>query len=182
MASFMKRYREAVTLEHAWETPLTCPKCGTTAAPVMKGWTPNLEMRFGDQATIYANLSCANCGADLRGAAAGALPPMFSGLALPAATRRLLITFLVAFLGGELLLVGMILLGMRSGWWTGRAFTALAFTGGLIAPLVMLMNYRLAQVRNRCECGSPAYKFMGLLGRSYCFRCSSCGRLLRTRD
>jgi hypothetical protein len=182
MASFMSRYREAVTLHHAWETPLTCPSCGTTAVPVMKGWTPSLEMRFGDRATIYANLSCPKCAADLRETASAALPPMFSGIELPAAIRRTLWTFLVVFMGGGLLLVGLLAWGVRSGWWTGRAFTALSFSVVLIAPLIMFMNYRLAQVRNRCECGHPAYKFMGMLGRSYCFRCSSCGRLLRTRD
>jgi hypothetical protein len=32
------------------------------------------------------------------------------------------------------------------------------------------------------HCGEPDYVFLGMLGRSYCYRCSSCGRLLRLRD
>ncbi len=179
MASFLSRYREAVELQHAWEVPVTCPSCGTTAVPVMKGWTPSLKMRFGHRATIYANLTCVNCGADLRETAAEALAPMFSAVEVPAAIRRTRITFVGLFVGGELLLVG---LSVRSHWWGPRAFVALTATAALVAPFVLFLNYRLASARTTCACGKPAYKFMGLLGRSYCFRCSSCGRLLRMRN
>ena len=32
---------------------------------------------------------------------------------------------------------------------------------------------------NVINAGNPEYSFLGLLRRSYCYRCSSCGRLLR---
>jgi hypothetical protein len=48
--------------------------------------------------------------------------------------------------------------------------------------LGMWFNYQIASIRCWCECGRPGYKFMGLLGRSYCYRCSSCGRRLRLKD
>lgn len=182
MASFMSRYRDAVTLHHAWETPLTCPKCGTTAVPAMKGWTPNLAMNFGDRATIYANLTCSHCGVDLRAAATTSLRETFSALPIPTANRRMLVTFLVGLIGGELLLIAIGAWGGRSGVWPMKAFPAFLAPSLLVAPTIMLMNYRIASIRSSCPCGAPAYKFMGLLGRSYCFRCSSCGRLLRMRD
>ena len=52
----------------------------------------------------------------------------------------------------------------------------------LLQPMILLFNWQVHSPRFRCDCGQPAYKFMGMLGRSYCYRCSSCGRLLRLRD
>jgi hypothetical protein len=178
MASFMSRYREALTLRHGWETPLTCPKCGTTAVPVMTGW----KDRVGDPATVYANLTCSHCGADLRAAAATSLRETFTALPIPAANRRMLVTFVIGLVGGELLLIAIGAWGARSGVWPLKALPAFLAPSLLAGPAILFFNYRLASLRMTCACGAPAYKFMGMLGGSYCLRCSSCGRLLRMRD
>jgi hypothetical protein len=52
----------------------------------------------------------------------------------------------------------------------------------LLAPAIFWFNWRIASIRHRCACGRPDYRLMGLIGRSYAFRCSTCGRLLRLRD
>jgi hypothetical protein len=85
-------------------------------------------------------------------------------------------------LGIPLLLIVGIVAGMRLGWWGPRAFIALSGLGVLVLPAVFWFNSQVHSIRHRCECGRPDYVFMGLLGRSYCYRCSTCGRILRLRD
>jgi hypothetical protein len=51
-----------------------------------------------------------------------------------------------------------------------------------VAPLALWFNWRDASLRSRCQCGKPEYELLGLLGRSYCYRCRSCGQPLLFRD
>ncbi len=62
------------------------------------------------------------------------------------------------------------------------AFLALTGLILLLPPAIFWFNWQIHGARHRCECGQPAYVFMGLLERSYCYRCSTCGKLLRVRD
>ena len=81
-----------------------------------------------------------------------------------------------------LLFAAAVWLGVPNGRWGGWAFSLLALLALFSGPAVMWCNYRIHSIRHECECGKPDYLFMGLLGRSSCHRCSSCGKLLRLRD
>ena len=106
----------------------------------------------------------------------------FSGIAVPGRNKSLIAWFVVFVTGVPLVLMACIYLGIRAGYWGNQAFTSLTLMAVIIGPAIMVFNYRISSVRRTCGCGSPDYIFMGLLGRSYCFRCSSCGNLLRMRD
>jgi hypothetical protein len=163
---------------HGWEVELQCPACGKVALPVFNGWTPSHAINFGDRPTIYADLTCRSCGADLRHAAGTKLVELFADVGVPPRNRWLMATFIVIILA--FLLPGTIL-SLFEGWRKLGVF--LLWTPLLpVAPTILWFNGQIASIRSRCECGKPDYKFMGLLGRSYCYRCSSCGRLLRLRD
>ena len=64
MPTFLQAYRERLEHKHGWQIELACPVCGHHSVPDYDGWTPSGAIRFGQRATIFANLSCANCGAD----------------------------------------------------------------------------------------------------------------------
>jgi hypothetical protein len=66
--------------------------------------------------------------------------------------------------------------------WGADVFLYLVVFAFLSAPGIMIFNYQIASLRRQCACGRPDYRFLGMLGRSYCYRCDSCGRLLRIRD
>lgn len=182
MPTFLQAYRERLEHKHGWQIELACQVCGHHSVPDSDGWTPSGAIRFGQRATIFANLSCANCGADLKSAAGEMLAEIFADVATPARNRLLLGWFIACVVVMPLLIAVGLAAGVWAGLWTARAFIALSVLPVLAAPIILWMNYAVASLRARCVCGEPDYLFMGLLGRSYCYRCSTCGRLLRLRD
>lgn len=172
------RYRERLQHTHAWKVELRCPACGVVALPVFNGWTPSHALNFGDAPTIYADLDCPACGAGLRQAAGTKMVELFAEVGVPPRNKRLMATFIALILGCEL--PGAIP-SLFDGWRKLRVILVRTPLF-LLAPTLLWFNGQIASIRSRCESGRPDYKFMGLLGRSYCYRCSSCGSLLRLRD
>ena len=173
--SIIDKYRRGVQHEHGWELELTCPACGHTAPPHYEGWKPNKAINFGSTATVFALLSCAECGHGLREVAGRELVALFSDVTVPKVNRRLIAYFTVA-------VVLLVLLPIVAQYLFRPSFHIGSYGILLVLPLIFVFNYRVASLRMRCSCDTPKYLFMGLLGRSYCYRCSTCGRLLRLRD
>ncbi len=182
MALFPKNYRERLEHTHGWAVPLTCTHCGHEGLPRYDGWTPSMAVRFGGRPTVYANVFCEKCGEALKEEAGGKLVDLFAEQATDARSQRLLWNMVGALFVVPLLFAALIGLGVWNGWWGGWVFSLLALLAFFLGPAVMWVNCRIHSIRHECECGNPNYLFMGLLGRSYCYRCSSCGKLLRLRD
>jgi len=171
MASFFKRYKERMQLKHGWEVELKCPKCNYNGKPEYKGWTSSQAISVGKQAMIYANLACPKCNNELKEEANKKLIELFSNISISSLNKKYLTLFLVSILA--ILPLALFLLG---------GFKLFPFMILFILPAIFIFNYKIASIRFRCVCGKPNYIFMGMLGRSYCHRCSSCGKLLRTKD
>jgi len=169
-------YRQSMEHKHGWGVELDCPACGYRGVPVYRGWSPGYAMGFGNKPTIYAILECPRCARDLEPEASSRLVELFSDVSIPRANRRLLACF---FLVSALLVVAAILIFALTRSILG--IMPLLFLAPMLA-LIPVFNRRVAAIRQSCECGSPYYIFMGMLGRAYCFRCSNCGRLLKLRD
>jgi ribosomal protein S27E len=182
MRSFFNRYNAAVRQTHGWNIELQCPQCGLAGLPRYEGWMQNIAMNSGDKPTIYAKVACSRCGKSLRDEAGGKLFALFTGVAVPAQNAGVIRDFILGLFIVPLVFAAMLFLGVQKGWWSYSAFVVLALSAVLIQPLVMLMRYRIAMLRSRCDCGDPNYVFLGHLGRTDCYRCSSCGRMLRLRD
>ncbi|NLE38030.1 MAG: hypothetical protein GX621_08400 [Pirellulaceae bacterium] len=125
---------------------------------------------------------CENCGESLREEADVTLRGLFSQQPIDPRNRRLLRNMVALLVVVPLLLAGAIWLGVINGIWGWWAFSWLALLGFVFSPASTWFSYRIHSLRHECECGRPEYVFLGLLGRSYCYRCGSCGRLLRLRD
>ncbi len=182
MVSILKTYQQRLENKHGWAMPLTCTHCGHEGLPRYDGWTPSTAIRFGGKPTIYANVFCDQCGESLKEEAGVKLAALFTEQATDARSRRLLWNMVGLLVLIPLVFAAVIWLGVQNGWWGGWAFSLLGLLAFFFGPAVMWCNYRIHSIRHECECGSPDYLFMGLLGRSYCYRCSSCGKLLRLRD
>jgi hypothetical protein len=170
-------YGKDMVLDHGWEVPVPCSVCGRNEVPVYEGWTPSQVIHFGKKPTIYAKLQCGRCGKDLKQEAGEELVRLFADQPVDPRSRRIL-TFMV---------VGICLwlaLGFGLNFVLPQPWFSFVVVGpiALLTPLLMLVNSKINAIRRVCPCGSPAYKFMGLLGRTYCHRCSTCGRLLRLQD
>ncbi len=182
MASIMAKYREAVELNHGWDIELACAECGWSGVPKYEGWTPGFPKGFGKTPTIYANLKCPECGKDLKDEAAAKLVELFGDIPIDQRNKGYLMLFITAVVGIPAVLLAFIAMGVKTGLWGTQAYTLLTLLPILIAPAIMLMNYKIGRISTQCECGGAKYIFLGMLGRSYCHHCSSCGKLLRTRD
>ena len=180
---WVKKCQEPLLNVHGWEVELQCPACGVVAMPVYNGWTPSHAIRLGNRPVIYANLNCPTCGADLKQTAGAKLVELFAEVRVPPRNRRRIATFLVVGLLLEAFLMAAVrFFDNRGGLWSLVSTCLLTGQMILLFPFIIWMNSQIALIRHQCECGRPAYKFMGLLGRSGCYRCSSCARLLRLRD
>ena len=182
MLTFLKRDSQRLQHQHGWEVELRCPACGNRSLPDYTDWTPDSTIHFGTRPTIFANVCCPRCGQDLKQQAGEKLIELFSHVPTPARNRWLIALFISLLFGSPLLLCAVIWAGVQLGWWGHMAFLALTGLTLLLPPAIFWFNWQIHGVRHRCECGQPAYVFMGLLGRSYCYRCSTCGKLLRLRD
>ena len=182
MPSFLSKYKERAQHQHGWEVELQCPECNHDGKPKYDGWTPNKAVKFGDTPTIYANVTCSECGHDLKTEAGKKLTELFKDVSIPPRNKRLLYGFISVVVGVPLILAGLLWAGVAAGWWGYPAFGWLNLLWIIVVPAILYFNYKVASIRFACECGDPKYLFMGLLGRSYCYRCSTCGKLLRVRD
>lgn len=172
-----ERWNRRLRLNHGWEVKLPCPQCGMIALPVVKGWDPNYAINFGARPTIFANVHCPRCDNDLKQAAGEKLVQLFADVSIPPQNQRWIISF-VAFwiVWMALFCLGVMLLPRPAFVWVRGAMM------GAAGISLILFRYGTQWLLHRCECGAPDYKFMGMLGRSYCLRCSTCGKLLRLRD
>jgi hypothetical protein len=182
MLTFLKQYNQRLQHQHGWEVELDCRACGNHGLPDYTGWTPDSTIHFGTWPTIFANVCCPRCGQDLKQPASEKPIELFSHVPTPARNRRLIALFISLLVGLPLLLCAVIWAGVQLGWWGHTAFLALTGLPLLLPPAIFWFNWQIHGARHRCDCGQPAYVFMGLLGRSYCYRCSTCGKLLRLRD
>jgi hypothetical protein len=182
MFGILKKYRDVMKNDHGWESPLECPRCATIAVPKYRDWTPSQSIKLGNDATIFANLNCSRCDADLKDTARRALVELFSGVEIPESNRRLLRWYVSYTISSTLLLAGGIALARWAGWNLKLLLPILIIPVVLARPFGQWLSYAVAAHRLHCSCGKPAYKFMGLLGRTGCNRCSNCGNLLRLRD
>ena len=182
IASILAKYKEVMEHSHGWDVELQCNHCGWTGVPLYNGWIPSTAMNFEVKPTIYANLRCPECGKDLKEEAGTKLVELFKDVELDKRNKAVLAWFILALVGIPAIIFGFITAGVKTGLWGNEAYTALTFLPILIAPAILLLNYNIGLIRHECECGGAGYIFMGMLGRAYCYRCSSCGKLLKIRD
>ena len=182
MTTLIGGYGQRLRHQHGWEVQLACAICGHRGLPNYEGRTPSSDVTFEDRPTVFANLTCYQCGQDLTQKASEKILELFSDVPSPTRNKLLLLTFIGLMVGLPMLLFLGVWEGIQLGWWGNIAYIAIAGLSLILFPVMFWFNLRLHDIRRRCQCGNPDYLFMGLLGRSSCYRCSSCGRLLRLRD
>jgi len=181
MGSLFAKYRLAAGTLYGWSVELRCDACGFQGLPRYEGKL-QAPAPVGDRPAIYAKVTCSKCGNRLIDAAGRKLTELFRDTAVPEENKIIIKKFILGLFLIPLAFALLLVAGVQQGWWSYSAFAILLLSALFIPVTVVHMNYRIAMLRSRCECGNPAYVLMGLLDRMYCYRCSSCGRLLRLRD
>jgi DNA-directed RNA polymerase subunit RPC12/RpoP len=148
--------------------------------PRYEGWSPH--MAGAGDATIFARLACPACGQRLIDEPVRKLVGLFAGVPVSAQNHRIIKEFIAGLVTVPLTFAFVLFVGLQMGWWRNNAFGLLVLSAAVIPLLVMLKNYRIAMLRSVCDCKKPAYYLLGTLQGTCCYRCSSCGRLLRLQE
>jgi ribosomal protein S27E len=168
---------------YGWDVELTCEQCGFAGVPRYEGWSPGLDSGLGENVRVYAKVACPSCGRRLTKEAGKRLIALFRGLDIPAENRRVLSRFILRLFLVPAGLAFVLFFGMQMDWWNWGMGTVwiLVVSAIAIPPLVLVRNRRLADLPTRCDCGKAQYVFMGALEGEHCYRCYSCGRLMKLR-
>jgi DNA-directed RNA polymerase subunit RPC12/RpoP len=169
---------------HGWDVELTCGQCGATTVPRFEGWSPALSTNLGPHVQVYAKVACPKCGSRLTDQAGRELTELFRDLDIPPKNKSVITQFVTRLFLIPAGLAFVIFFGMQMDWWGwGLGTVWVLLVSAVAVPLLVLSrNRQIAALPGRCECGKPHYVFMGTLDGSYCYRCFSCGRLMKLRE
>lgn len=157
---------------------MQCPQCDRDGVPTFEDGTidtKKVHKNAADVPMLCANVTCSECGNDLKEQAGEKLAELFSDTPKMFGWPSVLMGVLL-FL--PILVFGMFWVGAFAGWWQELELLHWVVFFLLFLPF-LIGHYFIHPKMYSCECGNPKFLFMGALGRSYCFRCSSCSRLLR---
>jgi hypothetical protein len=172
------KYNDRVRILQGWEVPLHCPHCGCDTVPRSESNgidTKAVHKNPDDLPLLLSTMTCTECDHDLKDQASEKLTELFGDVPKKRGLPSLVMGLLFAL---PFVVVAIAWAGVFLGWWTDFGIW---LYGGLAAcGLVFLTGHYLIHPKMySCECGNPHFLLMGAVGRSYCFRCSSCSRLRR---
>jgi hypothetical protein len=133
---------------------------------------------------IYAKIACPKCGRRLTDEAGKKLVQLFKGVDIPAENKRTITQFVIRLFMVPAGLAFVLFFGMQMDWWSwGLATIWILIVSAIAIPLIVFArNKQLARIPWKCGCGTPHPVFMGSLDHDQCYRCFSCGRLLKVRE
>jgi hypothetical protein len=169
---------------YGWDVELTCSQCKFSGQPRYEGWSPSLKTGIAGNVTVYAKVACPQCGRRLTGEAGGKLVDLFRDVDVPAQNKRIANWFIAGLILVPFALAFVLFFGMQMDWWGWGLGTVwvLVVSAVAIPVLVVLKNNRVGELSLQCDCGRPHYVYMGSLDGAYCYRCFSCGRLLKLQE
>lgn len=163
---------------------MTCGRCKYHGKPRYEGWSPNLTTELGSNVTIYAKVACPECGRRLTEEAGSKFVALFKDVAVSGRNRKILRSFIANLILVPAVLAFLLFFGMQMGWWGWGLGTVWILMASVVSIplLVYVKNNQVAGLALQCGCGDPHPVYMGLLEDSFCYRCFSCGRLLKLRE
>ncbi len=169
---------------YGWDVELPCSKCKASGLPRYEGWSPSLTTSGVGAVQVYAKVACPQCGKRLTDEAAQKLAALFRDLDIPAANKQVIGKFIQRLFLVPAGLAFILFFGMQMDWWSwGLGTIGILIVSAIALPLILVSrNKQLAQFPKHCECGKPHQVFMGSLDDAACYRCFSCGRLMKIRE
>jgi hypothetical protein len=169
---------------YGWDVELSCSHCAFSGMPRYEGRSESLKTDGPADVSIYAKLACPRCGGRLTNEAGRKLVTLFRDVDISEGNKGILGRFITRLFLVPGVLAFVLFFGMQMDWWNWGLGTLWVLLVSLASiPLVVyLKNKELADLPLQCECGKPHYVYMGSIENSQCFRCFSCGRLLKVRE
>jgi hypothetical protein len=165
--------------EHGWGLNLSCPVCGWTGVPKYTGDAAvGASMHMPTETVVSANLACYECGNDMGDAAKEKLSEMFKSVPIDKRGASLAGILMLALVLLPFVAFVVVAIGIKLGFWDRSAYLIIAALPLLIVPGFFLASSINASISLQCECGDD-FSYMGKYENSYCYRCTSCGKLTR---
>jgi hypothetical protein len=178
------KYKNLFRKNYGWDVNLTCSQCKFSGQPRYEGWSPNLKADIAENVTVYAKVACPKCGRRLTDEAGKKLLTLFRDIDIPEQNKRITTRFIARLILVPVALAFVLFFGTQMDWWGWGLGTAwILLVSALSIPLLVIFkNNRIAQLPFQCDCGNPHYVYMGGLDDTSCYRCFSCGRLLKLQE
>ncbi len=169
---------------YGWDLELTCTRCRNTGLPRYEGWSQNLQTNTGAGVRVYAKVACPKCGNRLTNEAGSKLVDIFRSIELPEKNKKIMKTFIAGIILVPFVLAFVLLFGTQMDWWGwGLGTVWILVVSAVAIPLLVLQkNKEIGKLAGSCGCGKPHQVFLGSLDDADCYRCFSCGRLMKLRE
>ncbi len=169
---------------YGWDVDLACEQCGFAGLPRYEGWSPDLEAGLGPAVQVYAKVACPRCGRRLTSEAGKKLLALFRDVEHSRENRNILSKFVARLFVVPAGLAFVLFFGMQMDWWSwGMGTVWILVVSAIAIPVIVLArNRQLAALPHRCGCSKPHSVYMGTLDGDHCYRCYSCGMLLKVRE
>jgi hypothetical protein len=177
-------FRADLNRSYGWDVELSCSHCTFSGLPRYEGRSPSLNTNNARNVVIHAKLACPQCGSRLTSEAGRKLIALFGDMDISERNRKILVRFITRLFLVPAVLAFVLFFGMQMDWWRWGLGTlwVLLVSVATIPLVAYLKKKELAGLPMECECGKPHYIFMGSIDNNHCFRCFSCGRLLKVRE
>ncbi len=183
MSVLFPKAANSVSKTYGWDVDLSCSQCKYVGQPRYEGWSPSLTTNTAN-ATIYAKVACSKCGRRLTDEAGRKLVDLFTDVEISSENRKIISSFITRLILVPAGLAFILFFGMQMDWWTWGLGSIWILLASIVAiPLLLYhKNSRITVLLDSCECGKPNYVYMGSFDDTQCFRCFSCGRLMKLRE
>lgn len=169
---------------YGWDLELTCSRCKHAGLPRYEGWSQSLQTNAGGGVQVYAKVACPKCGSRLTDEAGNKLLDLFSDVEIPQRNSKIMKQFIAGVILVPFTLAFVLQFGTQMDWWGwGLGTVWILVVSAVAIPLLVLRKKKsIAKLEKTCACGKPHQVFLGSLDDADCYRCFSCGRLMKLRE
>lgn len=182
MVCFFEDYNKKVLIKHGWDAQLTCSRCKYRGKPEIKSSIRNKIAKHKNNPQIHTILYCTKCGKDLKEEAECEIVKLFSEEKIPDTTKKMIAWSKIYSIILSLILLIYIYFLFFEDFRIVYMLPVFFIISTVFVVINKYFKHKFYLIHSTCDCGAPNYIFMGTVGKSCCFRCKSCRRLLRTRN
>jgi len=182
MVSFYAGSKESSRLQYGWDCELECLKCKHIGQPKIYALKQGKILRAKKIPVLHMTLHCLACGQDLQREAESEIVKLFSDIHISKKNAKLITWNRICSVCLSFLLLLCLYFSMFTDFPIRQTFPSFVLISLVFIVVVKYFVYQFTLLKKACACGSTKLVFMGSLGQSYCFRCASCGTLVKIDD
>ena len=182
MVAFYDGTKESSRLKYGWDAELECLKCKHIGKPKIYALKQGRIPRAKKLPVIHVTLHCLECGQELQREAESEIVKLFSNIHISEKNTKLIIWNRICAVCLSFLLLLCLYFSIFTDLPIRQTFPFFVLISVINIVIVKYFVYQFTLLKKTCDCGSTKLVFMGSLAQSCCFRCASCGTLVKVDD